>query len=168
VTQDLISAVPGIFDALLGLVQAAATAQLPSPAVFPFELAQYEPGAYVLIHEIRGPAYEWENIGTFTQKETFEIAGAATVFVGDGMVNDQSVATDVLAQTMSLFQSCVMTPVMSHRTMPLLGTTGPSPFLMLPGTMGYESGPGDVGGGQGGWFGRYDWSFRFQALITPA
>lgn len=167
-TQDLVSSVPGIFDAFLGLVQTAAAAMDPAPAVFAFELGQYEPGSYVTVHEIKGPDYEWENIGVFSQKEIYEICGMATVFTGDSVSNNPNVATQVLADTMTLFQTCVMTPVMSHRTMPLLGTTGPSPVLMVPAQMAYDSGPGEIAGGEGGWVGKYSWSFHFEAIITPA
>lgn len=167
-SQDLVSSVPGIFTALLGLVQTAAAAMTPQPAVFAFELGQYEPGRYVTVHEIKGPDYQWEDIGTFAQKEIYEICGLATVFTGDSVTNNANVATQVLADTIDLFQTCVMTPVMSNRTMPLLGTTGPSPLLMLPDRMAYDSGPGEIAGGEGGWVGKYEWSFHFEAIITPA
>lgn len=167
-SQDLVSAVPGVFSALLGLVQQAAAAQNPAPAVFAYELLQYEPGAYIIVHEIIGPEYEWESIGSFTQKERFEICGYATVYTGDSPGTNPSVALTVLQQTFNLFQSCVMTPVMSNRTMPLLGTTGPSPYLMLPSKMAYAAGPANIGGSSSGWYGQYDWSFSFESLLTPA
>lgn len=167
-SQDLVSSVPGIYDALLGLIKTAAAAQNPQPSVFAFELGQFEPGKYITVHEIRGPRYAWESIGSFTQKESYEICGIATVFVGDSVTNDATVATDVLASTLNLFQTCVMTPVMSNRTMPYLETTGPSPYLMLPGEMRYDAGPGNVGGEPGGWVGVYSWEFMFEAMVTPA
>jgi hypothetical protein len=167
-TQDLVSSVPGVYTALLGLIQSAAAATVPPTLVFPFELGQYEPGSYVTVHEIAGPEYVWESIGFFTQRETFEIRGCVTVFSGSSVTDGSTVVTDVLAQTMSLFQTCVMTPVMSNRDMPILGTTGPSPFLMLPGPrMQYHGEVGLIGGNPGGWVGVYDWSFQFEALITP-
>lgn len=168
-TQNLVSSVPGVFSALLGLVQQAAALQTPAPAVFAFELGQYEPGSYITVHEIIGPEYEWESIGNFAQKERFEIHGIATVFSGDSPANDVTVATTVLSQTVNLFQSCVMTPVMSNRTMPLLGTTGPSPYLLLPGPqMKYSAQEGIIGGGPAGWCGVYEWSFSFESMLTPA
>lgn len=180
---DLVSSVPGVFDALLGLVQTAAAGQsnpvpnAPDPKVYvyPFELGEYVPGAYVTIHGITGPkgsgpgpVYEWESIGSFAQREIFGIKGNVTVFTGDSPTNNASVSTQVLGWCLSLFQSCVMTPVMSNRNMPLLGTTGPSPFLMLPARMGYSAGPGTIGKGLGGWAGEYSWSFHFESVVTPA
>lgn len=181
--SDLVSSVPGVFDALLGLVQTAAaatTSPVPNTPdstvyVFPFELGEYVPGAYVTIHGITGPQgvgpgpqYKWETIGSFSQRELFGINGAVTVFCGDSPTNNTSIATQVLGWCISLFQTCVMTPVMSNRDMPMLGTTGPSPFLMLPARMGYSAGPGTIGDGPGGWTGVYSWSFHFESVITPA
>ena len=182
-TQDLVSSVPGIYDALLGLIQTAAAgatnpvpnAPDPKVYVFPFEIGQYEPGAYVTVHGItgpqgsgQGPQYQWESIGSFSQKELFGIKGNVTVFSGDSPTNNPSVATQVLGWCLALFQTCVMTPVMSNRNMPLLGTAGPSPYLLLPARMGYTAGPGTIGGGPGGWDGTYSWSFHFESIITPA
>lgn len=182
-SQDLVSSVPGIFDALLGLVQSAAASasnpvtNAPDPKVyvFPFELGDYVPGAYVTVHGItgpqgsgQGPQYQWESLGSFSQREIFGIKGAVTVFSGDSPTNDATIATKVLGWCMSLFQTCVMTPVMSNRNIPLLGTTGPSPLMMLPARMGYSGGPGTIGGAVGGWAGVYSWSFHFESMITPA
>lgn len=168
-TQTLVSSIPGIFNALLSLVQAAAATQAPPVQVFPFEVGQYEPGSYITVHDIRGPRYEWENIGVFTQKELYEVAGVVTVFSGSSVTPGSTVTTDVMGQCFSLLQSCVMAPVMSNRTMPLLGTTGPSPYLMLPDTdFVYESEPGMLGGRPAGWVGTLRWSFHFEALLTPA
>lgn len=136
--------------------------------MFAFELAQYEPGAYVTVHEIVGPVYEWETIGAFSQYEDYDIGGIATVFTGASVVDSPTVQTDVLASTFSLFQSCVMTPIMSNRTMPYFETTGPSPVLMVPKRMTYSAGPGEIAGGPAGWQGKYEWSFHFRALLTPA
>lgn len=165
---QFVSSVPGVFNALLTLIQQAAAAQSPSVAVFPFELGQYEPGSYVTVHDIVGPRYEWETIGSFAQKEFYDIAGCATVYTGDSPATNPGVGVTVLSQTFSLLQSCVMTPVFSHRTTPLLGTTGPSPYLMLPGDFEYRAGPGAMGEGETGWCGVLTWSFHFEALITPA
>ena len=56
----------------------------------------------------------------------------------------------------------------SNRTMPLLGTTGPSPLLMVPSQMSYDCGPGNIAGGEAGWYGTYTWQFHFEAILTPA
>jgi hypothetical protein len=166
--QDLVSSVPGVFAALLGLVCTAAAEQSPSVSVFAFELGQHEPGSYVMVHEIKGPRYEWENIGPFSQKEMYSIHGKATVFSGDSVATNETLAVDVLDETFALMQACVMTPVMSNRDMPILGTTGPTPYLMLPVESQYDAAPGVIGGGPGGWCGVLDWGFSFEAIITPA
>ena len=179
--SDLVSSVPGVFDALLGLIQtAAATASNPVPNapdqtvyVYPFELGEYVPGAYITLNGItgpqgsgQGPQYQWESLGSFSQREIFGIRGAVSVFSGDSPENNPTIATQVLGWCMSLFQTCVMTPVISNRNMPMLGTTGPSPLLMLPARMGYSAGPGVIGNATGGWAGTYAWSFHFEAIIT--
>lgn len=166
--QDLVSSVPGVYEALLTLVEAAGAAQKPAPVnVFPFELGTYEPGSYVTVEGVENHEFEWETIGVFSQIEHYDLVGKATVFTGD-TVTSGTVATDVLMQTYGLFQACVMTPVMSNRTMPLLGTTGPSPYLMLPGYARYSGEPGFVDGKPAGWVGMLQWCFHFDAFLTPA
>lgn len=166
--SDLVSSVPGVYAALLGLIETAGAAQSPVVPVYAFELALRVPSSYITVHEIAGPAYEWESIGTFSQKELYDISGSVVVFTGDSPANRPTVATDVLSQTLSLFQSCVMTPTVTNRNMPILGTTGPSPYLMLPKEMGYDAHAAAIGNEPGGWVGVYSWSFHFEALLTPA
>jgi hypothetical protein len=168
-TQDLVSSVPGIYTAMLSLIEQAAQAQNPPVQVFPWELGQWEPGSYITVTGVDGPTYEWETIGVFQQRETYEVCGKATVYTGDSASLDSTAVMDIYTQTMNLFQTCVMTPVMSNRTMPLLGTAGPSPFLMLPGPkMGYTGGPAFVDDEPVGWAGVYEWQFHFEAILTPA
>ena len=167
-TQDLVSSAPGVYSAFLALVQNAAAVQNPAPAVFAFELGEYEPGSYVTVHAIENHEWAPETIGTFSQTEGYDIVGCATVYSGDSPATNPSVATTVLNQTYSLFQSCVMTPVMSNRTMPILGTTGPSPYQMLPGYARYTASPASMGGNPAGWAGVLEFSFHFDAYITPA
>jgi hypothetical protein len=166
-TQDLVSSAPGIYTAFLGLAQTAGAVQTPAVAVFAFELGQYEPGSYLTVHAIENHEWSPETIGTFSQTEGYDIVGCATVFSGDSPNTNPSVATTVLSQTYSLFQACVMTPVMSNRTMPILGTTGPSPYQMLPGFARYTGGLGNIGGSPAGWAGVLEFSFHFDAYISP-
>jgi hypothetical protein len=165
---DLVSSAPGIFTALLGLVEAAAGEEEEQTLVFPFELGQYEPARYVMVSEIANHIIEWESIGDFGQKETYEVRGKATVYSGDSIATNPALATSVLTDTYALFQACVMTPAMSNRDMPILGTTGPTPYLMLPAYARYHGNPGNMAGGQAGWCGEIDWSFHFEAYIAPA
>ena len=166
-TQDLVSTAPAVYTALLGLVQTAAAAQNPAPAVFAFELGQYEPGSYVTVHAIENQRWDPETIGSFSQIEEYEVCGCATVFSGDSPATNPSVASTVLNATYSLFQSCVMTPAMSNRTMPILGGP-PNVTRMLPAFTRYTGAPGNIGGAQGGWVGIVEWAFSFQAYVTPA
>lgn len=193
----LTSSAPGIYSALWSLVQKAAAAQGSSaPAVgallasapladfaaagassarkgsyvgaFPFELFGYQPGSYVIVGAIENHEFEWETIGAFSQIERYDITGLASVFTGDSPAQNPAVATNTLQTTYDLFQSVVLGPAMSNRTAPILGTIGPSPYLMLPGHARYSAGPGNLGGGEGGWWGQIEWSLHFEALITPA
>lgn len=164
-TQNLSSTAPGIYKALLGLVQTAAAGQNPPINVFPFEIGQYEPGSYVTVQAVENHHWEWAYIGTFTQYEAYDVCGIATVFTGDS-VTSGTVATDVMAQTYSLFETCVMTPVMSNRNIPILG--GPSNVIeMTPNDSGYTAEPGLVDGNPSGWVGVIPWSFHFRANVTP-
>jgi hypothetical protein len=164
----LVSSVPGVFTALLNLIRTVAEEQSPSIAVFPFELGQYEPASYVMLSEIKGPRYEWESIGNYAQREIYDITGKATVFSGDSAATNATLAVTVLEETFALFQTCVMTPVITNRDMPTFGTAGPTPFLVLPLESAYTAGPGNIGGGQGGWCGVIEWGFHFEAVLTPS
>lgn len=165
--QDLVSTAPGVYSALLGLVQAAAVAQSPPVSVFAFELGQYEPGSYVTVHAIENHQWDPETIGTFSQREGYDVCGCATVFTGDSPATNAPVATTILAQTYALFQALVMTPAMSNRVIPILGAST-DVFQMLPGFSRYSAGPGNMAGGEAGWVGILEWSFHFDALVTPA
>lgn len=166
-TQDLVSSVPGIYQAMLGLLQAAAATQNPPIQVFPFEQGPYEPGSYVTLHAIENHTFEAAYLGTFSQYEHYDICGCATVFTGD-TVTSGTVATDILTQTYSLFQAVVMTPVISNRTIPIFQTTGPSPYEMLPERAQYHAEPGEIGGNAAGWVGTVDFLYHFDAVVTPA
>jgi hypothetical protein len=167
--SDLVLSAPGIFQALYNLINEAAAGLNPSVPAFPFALNQAEPPAYVLVRSIENHRIKWVGIGLFQQEETYDITGIATVFSGSATPDDLTVTTDVMDQTFSLFQSAVMTPVMTNRqTTPLLGTTGPSPNWVLPGFASYSAAPAEIGGAPGGWAGVIEWSFSFSALLTPA
>lgn len=166
--QTFISSVPGIYTALFGLVKEAAEEQAnPQVTVLPFELAQYEPAAYIIVSGIKGPRYEWESFEPFfAQKEEYEIHGFVSVFVGESGAMRPEVATDAISDTFAIFQQCVMASVVSNRNEPMLGTTGPSPYLMLPQETSFDAGVGLIDGGPGGWATKLEWSFRFEALLN--
>lgn len=163
---DLVSTAPGVYTALLALVQTAAAAQNPAVQVFPFELGTYEPGSYVTVHAIENQTWTPETLGTFSQLEHYDICGSATVFTGDSPATNANVATQTLAAAYSLFQACVMTPVMSNRTEPIFGVSN-GPYQVLPAWSRYVAGLG-VEGGPAGWFGMVQWGFHFDAYVTPA
>lgn len=163
---DLVSTAPGIYTALLGLVQTAAAGQSPAVSVFAFEIGQYEPATYITVHAIENQSWEWAYLGTYTQYEEYDIVGCASVYSGESPNTNPSVATTVMNQTYNLFQAAVMTPVMSNRTIPILG--GPSNVIeMTPNFSRYTAGLGDMGGQPAGWVGCIDWSFHFRANVTP-
>lgn len=163
---DLVSTAPGIYTALLGLIETAAAQQSPAVSVFAFELGQYEPATYVTVHAIENQNWDWAYLGTFTQYEEYDIAGCTSVYSGDSPNTNPSVASTVMNATYNLFQATVMTPAMSNRTIPILG--GPSNVIeMTPNYSRYTAGLG-VGGTPSGWVGCIDWSFHFRANATPA
>lgn len=166
--QDLISSAPGVYTALYNLLTAAGAAQNPAVPVFGFELTEWEPGTYVIVNGIENHKFDPESMGTFSQLENYDITGVATVFTGSSVTDDPTVTTDILSQTYAAFQSVVMTPIMSNRMMPILGTTGPTPYQMLPGDARYTGTVGNLAGGPGGWVGTLEWSYHFSAYLTPA
>ncbi len=167
-TQDLISSVPGIYTALFNLISAAAAQQATPVQVYPFEVGVNEPAQYIQLHKIIGPRYEWESIGFFQQKELYEIVGMVSVFSGTSPGEDPTIAVEQLQTAFALLQSCVMTPVFSNRTMPLLGTTGPSPLSVLPTVADVDASPGDISGVPTGWQTDITFGFSFEAVLTPA
>jgi hypothetical protein len=161
------SSVPGIYEALLALIRKTASEQSPEPSVFEFELAQWEPGAYVIVGPIRGPRYDWHAFPLQLEEE-YEIQGKATVFSGDSPATNQTVAAEILTQTFELVSSCVMEPAIANRDSPTFGTSGPSAQVMFPVSASYSSGVEVIGGQPGGWGGVIDWALTFKAIITPS
>ena len=173
---DLVSTAPYVLQALLGLVETAASEQYPAVQVFPFELAQYEPASYVIVQGFAPSGerplqhFEWELLGSYSQKEFYDICGVASVYTGESQV-DNTVALDTMFATYALFQSVVMTPVMENMTAPLFGNTGPVPAAVnqvYPLYARYTGQMGQMANGQAGWYGEIEWAFSFIALVTPA
>lgn len=165
-SQGLASSVPGVYAALIGLVEEAAGEQSEPIAVFPFELKQYEPATYILLGGIKGPRYEWESIGYYSQTEKYEIHGKVATFTGAS--GEKAIAVAAIANTYAAFNACVMSPVISNRNEPILGTEGPSPYLVLPDEAQFSAGVGLIDNGPAGWQTTLDWSFHFEAYLTPA
>lgn len=166
-TQDLILSAPGVYIAMLGLIQTAGAAQDPVISVYGFEVGASEPDDYIEVLGFKDHHIKPETIGTFSQIEEYSITGRTTVFTGASPVDDPNVGIEILQQTYDIFQAVVMTPLMSNRNEPILGTLGPSPYLMLPESAEYDAGVGTIGDGPGGWAGWLDWSFHFEAYLTP-
>ncbi len=167
-SQTLVSSVPGVFLRLEFLLKQAAEAQEPQIPVFPFALGEYEPSGYVFIEKIEQDPYEWETIGSFSQKEVYDICGTVSTFTGDSPFTNPSVVTSTMERVYAMMQQIVMEPVMSNRDMPILGTPGPSPYLMIPSESKPEFGVATASDGPAGWFGQVKWSFHFEAILTPS
>lgn len=165
-TQDLVSTAPTTYTAMLGLIETAAAAQNPAVSVFAFELGQYEPGSYIMLHQIANHSWTVETLGSFTQLEHYDICGKVTVFSGDSPATNPSVATTVMSSTYTLFQATVMTPMMSNRTIPILGGSR-QVYQMMPTMSQYTAGLGEIADQPAGWVGMIDFYYHFDAYITP-
>jgi hypothetical protein len=164
---DVVSSVPGIYKALFSLIEKAAGEQESAPAVFPWELKQYEPRSYIVVSGIKGPRFEWHAI-PYQQEEHYSIFGKVSVFTGEAQTPNTEVAVAAMEEVWSLFNACVMTPVVSNVKAPFLGTTGPTPQIMLPEEADFNAGVGIIANGPAGWQANIDWSFSFAAILTPA
>lgn len=163
-----VSSAPGIYVALLGLIQEAGAAQFPAVDVEAFALGQYEPGDYVEVLQIENHVWEMETI-SYSGKEHYDIAGIATHFTGTGIKDSATVGTDVLSATYDLFNTIVMSTLITNRNEPTFGTTGPSPYQAIPGFTRYTGGQGMNKAGQPwGFMGVIEWSWHFDAYIVPA
>jgi len=167
--STLVSSAPGIFEAFCNLTETACGEESEQTAFFKQAIFGYEPARYVFVQGIENHVFEWEAIGTYQQKEHYSIVGYTTVFSGDSPATNPNIEFEVLQKTYAIFNNTVMKVNMTNgRNMPILNTTGPSPYLMLPGAAAYNAGPGEIDGAQDGWAGRLDFAFNFSALITPA
>ena len=163
-----VSSVPGIYEGLLALIREAAEEQSnPLVSVFPFELAQYEPQAYILVGPIKGPRYDW-HAHPSQLEETYEIQGRVTVFSGDSPDTNPTLATEILTQCFAILGSCVMGPAIANRDAPTFGTSGPNAQVMFPIGADYEAGLEIIAGQPGGWGGVIDWALTFKAIINPS
>lgn len=166
--SNFLSSAPGIYTAMLGLIQAAGSTQNPPVDVEAFALGQYEPGSYVEILQIENHIWDMETI-TYSGKEHYDITGIATVFTGTGIKDSPTVGTDILAETYDLFNEIVMSTLITNRNEPTFGTTGPTPYQAIPGYSRYTGGPGRNQQGQPfGFMGVIEWSWHFDAYISPS
>jgi hypothetical protein len=166
-SQVMYLSAPGIFQAALGLIQNAASDQSPAPTIFPFELGQFEPGQYICLHEITPISLIPEDT-SYGFQEHYDLEGSVVVFDGDGVADNLTVTTDVMTTCWSLYYTCVNTPFVSNRTMPILGTTGQSPYQMLLKSATYTAGVGTTADGQDwGWQGVIEFGFHFDSLNHP-
>ena len=168
----LTSTAPLAWNAILGFITAAAANASSPVSVFPGELVGYEPGSYIFMD---GAIYEHQFEPESTQYqfiESYQIHGTCSVFVGQAPGFDIGAIAEVMTDTWSMFTNLVMLPIVSNRGgngIPVLGITGtPTPFWVQPGYALYTPGPGNIGGGPGGWEGSLRWSFDLKAYLTPA
>lgn len=165
---SLTSTAPGIWEAFVNLVSdAAATVTiLGNPVtVFPFEVTQNQPANYIQFVGMEGHHWEPEGIG-YQFREDYAINGLATVFTGNSLSDDPSIANAVLEATYELFNTCVMTTMVENANIPILGTAL-TPFQGLPSYTRYAGQPGNQGGAQVGWTGEITFQYRFSALCYP-
>ena len=172
--SDTVLTAPGIFSAALGLIQtAASTYSSPPPTVFPFELGQYEPAVYITVHDISPVSLVAEDT-SYGFQEHYDLEGECVYWTGTGVSDSPTVTTDAMTATWALYQACVMTPMVSHRTIPILGYSAsasgsPGPYQMLLRSATYTARPGmDAKGTPWGWTGIIAWQFHFDALLYPA
>ena len=162
---------PAAWAAILGFVQTAAALQSPPVTVFPAELSQYEPGSYIIVGDITNHGFDPESTG-YEFIETYTIGGLCTVFTGSTNVDITTTAADIMADTYALYTACVMTPMVTNRGgngVPVLGITNPQPvYWIMPNQIEFTQGPGNIGGGQGGWQAVIRWSYTLKALLSPA
>lgn len=171
--SDVILTAPGIFSAGLGLIQtAAASYSSPPPAVFPFELGQYEPASYITVHDISPVELVAEDT-SYGFQEHYDLEGECVYWTGTGVADSPTVTTDAMTATWNLYQACVMTPLVGSRTIPILGynatTSGaPGPYQMLLKAATYTGQVGmNADGEPWGWTGIIKWAYHFDALLHP-
>ena len=165
--QIMYLSAPSIFQSALGLIQTAAGNQTPpSVSVFPFELGQFEPGQYICLHEITPPDLVPEDTA-YGFQEHYDLDGSVVVFTGTGVADSPTVTTDVMTACWNLYYTCVNGPLISQRTVPILGAS-PSPYQMLIKGATYTAGVGTTADGQDwGWQGVVDFSWHFDSLNYP-
>ena len=165
-SQTMYLSAPSIFQSALGLVQSAAATQNPAPSVFSFELGQYEPGIYICLHEIT-PIQLVPEDTSYGFQEHYDLEGVVVAFTGTGVADSTTVTTDIMTQCWNLYYTCVQSPFISLRTIPILDAS-PSPYQMLLKSAEYTAGVGTTADGQDwGWQGVIEWQFHFDALNYP-
>lgn len=166
----LSTSAPKAYAALLGLIQAAAAAADPPVAVFPAELLQFEPGQYIMVTSVFNHVWNIEAMG-YQYIESYSIQGMCTVFTGSTEEDQPGTASNVMADTYALYTNYVMQPVVENRGgigVPVLGiATYPFPYEIKAGYATYMGGPGNIGGGPGGWQGVVQWSYNLKGYISP-
>jgi hypothetical protein len=167
-SEDLVLTAPLIWNAVFSTITNIGLAQNPVIPVFPYEIGQYEPGTYVIVKDIENLKVAPETLGYFSMIESYDITGYVSVFTGSSPSEfDTSPATSTLTNCFNAFYTMVMTPMMSNRSMPMFGVL-PTPNNFYLNEFTYTAGPGSIAGGAAGWEGTLEWSFHYEAFITPA
>lgn len=175
-SQVMYLSAPSIFQEALSLIQTAAAAQspfaidnvsFPAPSVFSFELGQFEPGLYICLHEITPIDLVPEDT-SYGFQEHYDLDGVVVAFTGVGVADSSTVTTDVMTACWNTYYTCVNTPFVSNRTMPILGAS-PTPYQMLLKSAEYTAGVGTTADGQDwGWQGVIQFGFHFDGLQYPS
>lgn len=165
--QDLVSSAPGVFEGFASVISTACAAQNPIVSFFPFELGQYEPATYVLLHGIEN--HQWVIEDTiYGHQEHYDIVGSVIVFTGTGVADSPAVTTTVMNTAYSTFQACVMQQFVANKNEPIMGFSGSSngPYQTFAGYTRYTASVGHTANGEPwGWEGVIDFSFHFDAYI---
>lgn len=163
--SNLTSSQPAAFDAFLALLTTAGAAANPVVTVLDSEVVQYEPAAYLVLTGFERHRFDDAALGSFAFYEDYEICGYITYLQGNV---DPKAVRDT---TFALYQSVVMTTVVTNRGQPsgnpVLGPSAPTSLeWIIPTRAEYTSGPANFSGGAAGFFGQIDFAYHVKARLT--
>ena len=170
--SNLISTVPGAFNALYGLLAAAGQEQSPPIPVFHTEVISGEElqNGYVLLRAVDGHNFDPAALGSYAFYETYDVCGEVVYYQGGP--DPITMATDVLNQTWSIYQNVVMTTAVLNRGAngeQVLGDAAPEAVeWCIPVSGEYTGEPGTIGAGQDGLIGTIEFRYNVKARITTA
>ena len=164
---NLTSTQSGAWDAMLGLLQTAATGTSnPTVAVVDSYLLQYEPACYVILSSIEQHTFDIAALGSYAFEETYQLCGQTTYLQGN---TDVKTVRDTV---FSVHESIVQTTLVANRGqngIPVLGSSGPAALLWcIPAFQRFTMSPANFSGGASGVQGTIEWAYEVKARITTA
>lgn len=165
--SNLLSTQPAVFDALLGLLQAAGATQDPPIAVLDTAVTQYAPSTgYVLLEGIEEHQFDIAALGSYAFYETYDICGRTQYAQGAEANSDWKTIRD---KVFTIHQNVVQDTVVANRGANQTAILGDSAIATLTWIIPvFQRYTPQATSNAGLWLGDIEWRYNIKARISTA